>query len=148
MAAAVLLSRLWKDAKDALAPFDRVDVVGLGASLQQELADLSSPGQPGEVEAGVVVLVVAAVRVGPLPQQVPGQVTAGPRSPGHPHVALPAGVHQRRHPRAVLQLHTNTLNLKEVLDPFHVPIIHALEQRVVRKWLWLGLFCSDILIGF
>ena len=70
---------------------DGVGVVSLGSGLQQERTNVRLPGQPSKVETGVVVLVVPAVGVGALLQQILGHVL----------LAFPRGVHQWSHPSPV-----------------------------------------------
>ena len=58
----------------------------------------------------------------------------------HSSVTLPAGVHQRGHSRPIQQLDRNPLHLQEILQPLHIAIVHALEDRMVMMhnfgWLW------------
>ena len=50
---------------------------------------------------------------------------------GHTNMPLPAGVHQRGHPCTIQQLDRNPLHLQKVLQPLHIAIVDALEDRMV-----------------
>ena len=101
------------------------------------------------------MLMTTPVGIGTLPQQVPArnyflQVShiAIESLLGHSSVPLPAGVHQRCHPCPVQQLNRNPLHLQEVLQSFHVAIVHALEDRMVMihnfGWLWRTVGLRDL----